>query len=89
MKKLFTIATLFVAISISAGHHKMGEHDHSMGNSKDWQIEAYSSAAPAFIGNSATIIGSSGKVLREGSNGWTCQSGNPRPLPEKGWKRCT
>jgi len=87
MKKLFTVLTLFVAVATSAGHHEMGHADHEhMGNSADWQIEAYSSAAPAFIGNSATIIGTSGKVLRSGSNGWTCQSGNPRPIPENGWK---
>lgn len=87
MKKLFTALTLFGAVAISAAHHEMGHADHEhMGNSVDWQIEAYSSAAPAFIGNSATIIGASGKVLRSGSNGWTCQSGNPRPIPENGWK---
>jgi len=87
MKKLFTALTLFGAVAISAAHHEMGHADHEhMGNSADWQIEAYSSAAPAFIGNSATIIGASGKVLRSGSNGWTCQSGNPRPIPENGWK---
>jgi hypothetical protein len=87
MKQLFTVLTMLTVVSISAAHHEMGHGDHEhIGNSKEWQIEAYSSAAPAFIGNSATIIGASGKVLRKGSNGWTCQSGNPRPLPEKGWK---
>lgn len=54
--------------------------------SNEWQIEAYSSAAPSFIGDFATIIGGDGKIIREGSNGWTCQAGNPRPFPENGWK---
>ncbi len=40
--------------------------------SKAWQIEAYSSAAPKFIARFASIIGGSGEILREGTNGWTC-----------------
>ena len=36
--------------------------------SDKWQIWAYSSAAPSFIGDNAAIIGSSGEVLREGTN---------------------
>ena len=55
-------------------------------NSDEWQIKAYSSAAPSFIGDFATIIGGAGKILREGTNGWTCQAGNPRPFPKEGWK---
>ena len=56
----------------AAGHHEEGEKsDH---NSAAWQIKAYSSAAPDFLGDFATIIGSDGSVLREGSNGWICQS---------------
>ena len=66
-----------------AGHHEVGEQkDHT---SADWQIEAYSTAAPDFIGKFATVIGSDGSVLRQGSNGWICQSANPRPVPETGW----
>jgi len=53
--------------------------------SPQWQIAAYSSAAPDFIGDFATVIGSDGSVLREGSNGWICQSANPRPVPKSGW----
>ena len=54
---------------------------HSKGSSHasaEWQIEAYGTAAPDFIGNYATIIGGNGEVLHEGSNGWTCQPGNTR-----------
>ena len=58
---------------------------HMKGNSTDWEIETYTTAAPDFIGNYATIIGGNGEVLHEGSNGWTCQSGNNRPFPKMGW----
>ena len=47
--------------------------DHkAQGNSVDWEIEAYTTSAPDFIGKFATVISASGEVLREGSNGWTC-----------------
>ena len=51
----------------------------------EWQIWAYSSAAPAPLGTNATVLGLDDSVLREGSNGWTCMVGNPRPVPEGGW----
>jgi len=70
---------LFASIGINAGHHEGGHHDH-MGNSKEWQIKAYTSAAPAFIGDHATVIGASGKVLREGTNGWRCEPFMPMPM---------
>ena len=78
--KMFSLAAILLSFNISAGE-PYGSH-----TADKWQIWAYSSAAPAFIGDNAAIIGAGGKVLREGSNGWTCQSGNPRPYPEKGWK---
>ena len=53
--------------------------------SAEWQIWAYSTAAPSFIGERATILNQSNDVLREGSNGWTCMPGNARPMPEAGW----
>jgi len=62
------IFTFIMAISISAGHHEKGEHGHhDMGNSKEWEIQAYTSAAPSFIGDHATVVGISGEVLREGT----------------------
>ena len=51
-----------------------GSHD-----SAEWQIWAYSTAAPDFIGDFATVKGSKGEVLREGSNGWVCLAFNPMP----------
>ena len=67
---------VFLAFSLSAGYEK--------GNSKAWEIKAYSSAAPAYIGDNATIIGASGKVLRKGTNGWRCEPF--MPMPEGGFK---
>ena len=78
--KIFSLAAILLSFNLSAGE-PYGPH-----TADKWQIWAYSSAAPAFIGDNAAIIGAGGKVLREGSNGWTCQSGNPRPYPAKGWK---
>ena len=77
---LFSLLMISISISLSA-YEPYGPH-----TSDKWQIWAYSTAAPSFLGDKATIIGSSGKVIREGTNGWTCQAGNPRPVPAKGWK---
>ena len=76
MKNLLTLSMVFLAFSLSAGYEK--------GNSKAWEIKAYSSAAPAYIGDNATIIGASGKVLRKGTNGWRCEPF--MPMPEGGFK---
>ena len=76
MKNLLTFSMVFIAFSLSAGYEK--------GNSKAWEIKAYSSAAPAYIGDNATIIGASGKVLRKGTNGWRCEPF--MPMPEGGFK---
>ena len=77
---LLVFFSLSLSFSLSAGE-PYGPH-----NTAKWQIWAYSSAAPSFLGDKATIIGGDGKVIRGGANGWTCQAGNPRPYPEKGWK---
>ncbi|SUZ61203.1 uncharacterized protein METZ01_LOCUS14057, partial [marine metagenome] len=55
--------------------------------SAEWQIWAYSTAAPSFIGETATILDGDNNVLREGTNGWTCLAANPRGMsdPENGW----
>lgn len=77
MKKIVFSFLLLTAINITAGHHESG-------NSKEWQIKAFTSAAPAFIGDHATVIGASGKVIRKGSNGWRCEPF--MPMPEGGFK---
>ena len=76
MKKVLIIMGLIFSISLFSSDN----------SSADWQIKTYSSAAPSFIGDFATVIGGKGETLGEGSNGWTCQHGNPRPFPETGWK---
>ena len=76
MKKVLIVMGLIFSISLFSSDN----------SSADWQIKTYSSAAPSFIGDFATVIGGKGETLREGSNGWTCQHGNPRPFPETGWK---
>ena len=81
MKKVILSSFLFLFLLTTSDVYAAENHA-----SDEWQIKAYSSAAPSFIGNFATIIDGNGKVIREGSNGWTCQAGNPRPFPKKGWK---
>ena len=81
MKPIFLAAVLAaLTITVQAGEPD-GPHDAA-----EWQIWAYSSAAPAPLGTNATVLGLDGSVLREGSNGWTCMVGNPRPAPEGGWE---
>ena len=65
MKKIY-FTFLMAPICLLADDHM------AQGNSVDWEIEAYTTSAPDFIGNFATVISASGEVLREGSNGWTC-----------------
>ena len=78
--KIFSLVAVVMSLSLYAAQ-PYGSH-----TSEKWQIWAYASAAPSFIGEKAAVIGANGKVIREGTNAWTCQSGNPRPYPEKGWK---
>ena len=85
MKKMLEgLLLCFFLPAAFAGHHEEGEKmSHS---SVEWQIKAYTSAAPDYIGDFASVLGGSGKIIREGTNGWTCQSANPRPFPKDGWK---
>ena len=55
--------------------------------SAEWQIWAYSTAAPTFIAMSATIVDAASNVLRNGTNEWTCMPANPRGManPADGW----
>ncbi len=82
MIKQSCIGAAVLALSVaSAAGEPAGAHDGS-----EWQIWAYSSAAPDPLGANATVLGLDGSVLREGSNGWTCMVGNPRPAPAGGWE---
>ena len=79
--KIKTIVILSITLMTSFIAHAEPDGSHA---SDSWQIWAYSTAAPSFIGNFATIMGQNRKVLREGSNGWTCTA--TKPMPEKGFK---
>ena len=74
-----SLFTLILTLSVSILAHD----NHLHGNSDEWQIKAYTSAAPAFIGDHATVISDAGKVLRQGTNGWTCR--NLVPMPDGGF----
>ncbi|NCW59067.1 MAG: hypothetical protein EBW01_03060 [Proteobacteria bacterium] len=80
--KIIATIFLFTSVGVFAGHH--GDGHKSMGNSEEWEIETYTSAAPDFIGNFATVVGASGEVIREGTNGWTCLPFIP--MPKMGFK---
>ena len=68
MKYLLSILFIvLISCSSSTSDEPNVSHD-----SDEWQIWAYSKAAPDFIGEFATIVGGDGKVIREGSNGWSC-----------------
>ena len=80
MKRWYWLAAFAATTTLAYAGEPEGPHDGA-----EWQIWAYSSAAPAPLGTNATVLGLDGTVLREGSNGWTCMVGNPRPAPEGGW----
>ena len=87
MIKKISLITAFLSL-ISCGtdmsvSEKNGEPQVSH-DSSEWQIWAYTSAAPDFIGDLATVIGADGTVLREGSNGWRCEAF--MPMPEGGFE---
>ena len=72
---------LIISISINlSAYEPYGSHA-----SEKWQIWAYTSAAPDFIGDFATVIGADGSVIREGTNGWRCEAF--MPMPENGFKK--
>ena len=66
---------------------KSGEPSGSH-TSSEWQIWAYSTAAPSYIAENATVLNGKMEPLREGTNGWTCLAANPRGMsdPENGWE---
>ena len=72
------LVSFFMSLNVIASEPE-GSHA-----SVDWQIWAYSGAAPTFIGDFATILGGDGSVIREGSNGWTCTA--TKPMPEHGFE---
>ena len=84
IRSLVTFFSLLLSSVVMTNDDSKSPPDNHASNA--WQIEAYSSAAPDFIGKFASVIGGNGEVLRKGTNGWTCMSLNPRPFPKVGWK---
>ena len=74
----------------SAAVNEVNESGEPSGShtSAEWQIWAYSTAAPSYIAKDATVLNEKMEMLREGTNGWTCLPVNPRGMsnPENGWK---
>ena len=74
----------------SAAVNEVNESSEPSGShtSAEWQIWAYSTAAPSYIAKDATVLNEKMEMLREGTNGWTCLPVNPRGMsdPENGWK---
>ena len=81
-----TLAIIFVP-PVAPSAHAQSTEPSGPHTSNEWQIWAYSTAAPSFIGADATIVDGANNVLREGTNGWTCLPANPRGManPENGW----
>ena len=87
MKYLYTIIALALITSCDAPMQDNGEPEGPH-TSAEWQIWAYSTAAPSYIAKDATVLNEKMEVLREGTNGWTCLPVNPRGMSdqENGWK---
>ncbi len=76
--------------SLGAPMQQMDDHSHMdmdesggvAGEQADVQIARAMAAGPPHVANSARIVGADAQgkktVLREGSNGFTCQPGNPK-----------
>ena len=93
MKYIYSILALALMFSCempAEATDSSGEPDAAH-TSAEWQIWAYSTAAPAYIAANATVYDGppamGGNLLREGSNEWTCLPANPRGQsdPENGW----
>ena len=65
---------LFFTVSVFGAHHESAVKAEY---SKQQITEIALSAAPSNVSSKATIMDSNGKILREGSNGWTCMPGTP------------
>ena len=72
--KFLLTLSLFCMPVLHSAHHESSEKG---GHSEQEIINIAMSAAPTNVSSKATIIDSKGKVLREGSNGWTCMPGTP------------
>ena len=89
MKLLYSILALALITSCNMPVENQTNNGEPEGShtSAEWQIWAYSTAAPDYIAADAGVLGPDMSVLREGTNGWTCLPVNPRGQsdPENGW----
>ena len=81
------LAVVFVVTGATGALAQSGE-PAGPHTSAEWQIWAYTTAAPSFIAENATAVDANNNVLRAGTNGWTCVPANPRGMadPENGWR---
>ena len=86
IKKYSLITAFFITVSCGSDMNASKDNGEPQVShaATEWQIWAYTSAAPDFIGDLATVIGADGTVLREGSNGWRCEAF--MPMPEEGFE---
>ena len=84
---ILAVIFVFVVVGASGALAQSGE-PAGPHTSAEWQIWAYTTAAPSFIAENATAVDASNNVLRAGTNGWTCVPANPRGMadPENGWR---
>ena len=80
LRAMVVLFSIFMIFNIALATNNSVSHA-----SAEWQISAYSSAAPAFIGDFATIVGGNGHVLREGNNGWNYTA--TKPIPKDGFEK--
>ena len=66
IKKISLITALFSLISCGSDMSVTEDNGEPQGShaSPEWQIWAYTSAAPDYIGDLATVIGADGTVLK-------------------------
>ncbi len=70
---LLTLSLFCAPLLFGAHHESSAKAEYSTNEI----IDIAMSAAPSNVSSVATIIDSTGKVLREGSNDWTCMPGTP------------
>ena len=80
MKYIYSIILLALITSCNMPVENQTNNGEPEGShtSAEWQIWAYSTAAPDYIAADASVLGPDMSVLREGTNGWTCLPVNPR-----------
>ena len=62
--------TTLLALTLSFAMASHAEEPTAPHTSAEWQIWAYTTAAPLFIGKAAKVLDTNNEVLREGNNGW-------------------